>query len=50
MGRKIEVQETLNKDFKFCQAIFAPSVKVAPAARAMPAIPLIRHCLKLNVY
>jgi len=34
MGRKIEVQETVNKDFNFR----AP-VKVAPMARAMLAIP-----------
>jgi len=33
MGRKIEVQETVDKDFNFC----AP-IKVAPLARAMPAI------------
>ena len=26
-------------NFNFCQAIFAPPVKVAPMARAMPAIP-----------
>jgi len=34
MGRKIEVQETANKDINFC----AP-IKVAPMARAMVAIP-----------
>jgi len=39
MGLKIEVEETVNKDFNFCQAIFAPPFKVAPMARAMPAIP-----------
>jgi len=39
MGCKIEVQETIHKDFNFCQAIFAPPVKVAPMARVMPAIP-----------
>jgi len=36
MGRETEVQETANKDFNFCQAIFAPPVKVAPMAGAMP--------------
>ena len=30
MGRKIEVQETVHKDFKFCQAIFAPPSKWRP--------------------
>jgi len=39
VGRKIEVQETADKDFNFCQAIFAPPVKVTPMAGAMPAIP-----------
>jgi len=39
MGRRIEVQETIHKDFNFFQAIIAPPVKVAPMARAMPALP-----------
>jgi len=30
MGRKIEVQETVNKDFNFCRAIFAPPLKCRP--------------------
>jgi len=38
MGRKIEIQEPIHKDLNFCQAVFAPPVKVAPMARAMPAI------------
>jgi len=39
MGRNIEIQETMHKDFNFCQAIFASPIKVVPMARAMPAIP-----------
>jgi len=39
MGRKTRDQETVHTDLNFCQAIFAPSVKVAAMARAMPAIP-----------
>jgi len=39
MGRKTDHQEVVNKDFHFFQAIVAPPVKVAPVARAMPAIP-----------
>jgi len=50
MGGKIEVQETILEAFYLCQAIFAPPVKVAPKARAMPAIPQIRHCMPNNVY
>jgi len=30
IGRKIEVQETVNKIFNFCQAIFAPPSKLRP--------------------
>jgi len=30
MGRKIDVQETANKDSNFCQAIFAPPSKWRP--------------------
>jgi len=30
MGRKIEVKETVNKIFNFCQAIFAPPSKLHP--------------------
>jgi len=33
MGRKIEIQESVNKNIYLCQAVFAPM------ARAMPAIP-----------
>jgi len=39
MWRKTEVQETIHTYFNFVQAIFAPPVKVAPMARAMPATP-----------
>jgi len=42
-GAQVEVQEIVHEDFNFCQAIFAPPVKVAPMARAMHAIPQIRH-------
>jgi len=30
MGRKTEVQETVNKDFNFYQAMFAPASKWRP--------------------
>jgi len=39
MGRKIEVKETVNKDFNFAKQFLRPPVKVAPMACAMPAIP-----------
>jgi len=40
MGRKIyEVQETVNKDFNFCQAIFCVRVKVATMACANSVMP-----------
>jgi len=38
MGRKIEVKETVNKDFNFAKQFLRP-VKVAPMACAMPPIP-----------
>jgi len=37
MGRKIEVQEIVNKNFNFCHQF--STLKVAPMAHAMPAIP-----------
>jgi len=36
---QIEVQEIVHEDFNFCQINFAPPVKVAPMARAIPAVP-----------
>jgi len=36
MESKIKVQETVNMDFNFFQAVFAPPVEVAPMARAGP--------------
>jgi len=38
MGRKIEVKETVNKDFNLPSSFCAP-VNVAPMTFAMPAIP-----------
>jgi len=34
MGRKMEVQETVNKDFNFAKQFLPLPVKVAPMARA----------------
>jgi len=38
-AQNIDVQETANKNLIFCQANFCAQIKVAPMARAMPAIP-----------
>jgi len=40
VGRKIEAQETVNKILIFAMKFLRP-LKVAPMARAMPAIPQI---------
>ena len=41
MGRKIEVQETIHKNFDFCQAIFAPPSKWRPWH--VPCLPYPRY-------
>jgi len=41
MGRKIEVQETVHKDFYFCQAIFAPPSEWRPWH--VPCLPYPRY-------
>jgi len=50
MGRKIKVKETVSHKSKFEPSDFCAPVKVAPMARVMPAIPLIRNCSQLQLH
>jgi len=45
MGRKIEVERTVNKDFNFAMQFLRPA-KVVPMACAMPPIP---YATEINV-
>ena len=46
-GLKIEVQETVNKNFNIFQANFCAPITVVPMA---PPIPKKRHCQQLKTY
>jgi len=49
MRRKIEVEETASHKFWLLSRNFCAPIKVAPMARAMPAIPWIGHWVEWTV-
>jgi len=47
MGRKIEVKETVNKDFNFAKQFFRPPSKWRPWH--VPCLPYPRYATEINV-